>query len=130
MNPETLKYTKDHEWVGEVDGLYAVGITDHAQELLGDITYVELPDVGTTIEVGEELAVVESVKAASDVYAPMGGTVAAINEALEDTPELVNQQPYGDGWFFKMTDINVAEFNELMDAAAYAAFVATEDEDE
>lgn len=130
MNPESLKYTKDHEWVGEVDGLYAVGITDHAQELLGDVTYVELPEVGTTVESGEELAVVESVKAASDIYAPVGGTVAVINEALEDAPESVNQNPYGEGWFFKLKDINAAELDELMDAAAYGAYVSKEDDDE
>lgn len=128
MNPESLKYTKDHEWVGEADGVYVVGITDHAQDLLGDITYVELPEVGTEVESGEELAVVESVKAASDVYAPVGGTVAAVNEALEDAPETVNQAPYGDGWFFKMSGVNAAELEELMDAAAYAEFVAAEED--
>ncbi len=123
MDPETLRYTEAHEWIGQEDGLCVVGITGHAQDQLGDITYVELPEVGRKVEAGEEVAVVESVKAASDIYAPVGGAVAAINEALENEPELVNQDPYGAGWFFKLSDANASGPDKLMDATAYAAFL-------
>ncbi|MBI1319035.1 MAG: glycine cleavage system protein GcvH [Candidatus Hydrogenedens sp.] len=124
MNPDQLKYTKDHEWIGEDGGLYVVGITAHAQDQLGDVTYVELPAVGRAVSQGDETAVVESVKAASDIYAPAGGTVAEVNGALEDKPELVNQDPYGAGWFFKLKDVDASELGGLMDAAAYAKYAA------
>jgi len=121
MNPEQLKYTKDHEYIGDAgDGVYVVGISDHAQEQLGDVTFVELPDVGAAFAQGDEAATVESVKAASDVYAPVGGTVAEVNEALEDQPELVNSSPYENGWFFKLKDVDASELEKLMDAEAYA----------
>lgn len=123
MNPELLRYTEDHEWIGELNGNYVVGITDFAQSQLGDITFIELPDVDRAVESGEEIAVVESVKAASDVYAPVSGTVVETNGDLEDTPELVNSAPFGDGWFFKLKDVDKAELDALMDVSAYRAFV-------
>ena len=122
MNPEELKYTKEHEWIGADGDLHVVGITDFAQGQLGDVTFVELPDVGRAVSQGDETATVESVKAASDIYAPAGGTVAAINDALEDTPELVNTEPFGGGWFFKLSGVDAGELDGLMDAAAYAKF--------
>ena len=101
--PAELKYIASHEWLRlEDDGTITVGITDHAQDLLGDVVFVELPDVGDIIAVDDEISVVESVKAASDVYAPISGEVVAINEALEDDPEIINSDPYGEGWFFRM----------------------------
>lgn len=128
MNPSMLRYTEEHEWVGEEGGLYVVGITDHAQAALGDITYVELPEADVDVSVAEEIAVVESVKAASDVYAPVSGRIVEVNHALDNMPELVNQDPYGKGWFFKMDDVDPAEFGDLMDADDYAAYLA-ENED-
>lgn len=124
MNPEKLRYTEDHEWVGEHDGKVIVGITEYAQEQLGDITYVELPRAGRKVKANEEAAVVESVKAASDVFAPVTGTIIEINEELETEPELVNKDPYGKGWFFKMNNVDKAEVDHLMNAAAYKAFVS------
>ena len=101
--PGDLLYTKDHEWLRrENDGSVTVGITDHAQEALGDLVYVELPEIDQDVEAGGDMAVVESVKAASDVYAPIGGTVVAVNEALSDDPEMINNDPYGDGWIVRM----------------------------
>ena len=126
MDPKTLKYTKDHEWVGKDGDLYVVGITDHAQDALGDITYVELPEVGRVVAAHEETAVVESVKAASDVYAPVAGTVADVNAKLEDAPDLVNRDPFGGGWFFKLSNVAEADLADLMDADAYAAHVESE----
>jgi len=124
MNPDTLRYTEEHEWIGELNGQYVVGITDYAQAQLGDITYVELPDVDRRVEVGEEVAVVESVKAASDIYAPVSGTVAEINEALEEQPDLVNKDPLGAGWFFKLEgEIDPTELDALMDVSAYRTYV-------
>ena len=123
MNPDDLRYSEEHEWIGELDGQYFVGITDYAQAQLGDITYVELPEVGRVIEVSEEAAVVESVKAASDVYAPVSGRIVEINEALEAQPELVNKDPYGRGWFFKLEDVDATEFDALMDISAYRTYV-------
>ncbi len=122
MDPATLKYTEGHEWIGEENGLYVQGITDFAQQQLGDVTYVELPEMGRVLEAGDEAAVVESVKAASDIYAAAAGTVAEINAALEDTPELVNGDPYGDGWFFKLKEVDSVPLNELMSATDYAKF--------
>lgn len=122
MNPESLRYSDEHEWVGESNGVYVVGITDFAQEKLGDITYVELPAVGRKLARGEEAAIVESVKAASDVFAPVGGTVAEVNYTLENDPGLINRDPFGRGWIFKLTDINPAQYEELMAYIAYRAF--------
>lgn len=128
MDPEKLWYTEDHEWIGEVDGVFAVGITDHAQEALGDITFVELPELEREVSAHEETAVVESVKAASDIYAPASGRVVAVNGELELRPELVNQDPYGKGWFFRLTGVDKAELEELMDADDYRAYLVSLDE--
>ena len=117
-------FTEDHEWI-QVDGDTAtVGITDYAQSQLGDIVFVETPEEGRTVAKGDEAAVVESVKAASDVYAPVGGTVVEGNPALADTPELVNQDPEGEGWFFKLTLSDASELESLMDEAKYQDFVS------
>jgi glycine cleavage system H protein len=124
MDPKTLKYTEDHEWIGEDNGLWVVGITDFAQDQLGDITYIELPKPGKTMSQGAEAAMVESVKAAGDVYMPVAGTVAEVNAALDATPELVNQDPFGAGWFFKLSGVDTAQVAALMDEAAYKEFVA------
>jgi glycine cleavage system H protein len=125
--PGELKYTKSHEWVRvESDGSITVGITDHAQELLGDMVFIELPEVGATYTAGDDCAVVESVKAASDVYSPVTGEVIAVNEELADAPETVNQDAYDTGWMFKMTPEDAGEVDELMDAEAYGEFVAEE----
>lgn len=125
--PAELKYTKSHEWVRrEADGTVTVGITDHAQELLGDMVFVELPESGRALTAEEDCAVVESVKAASDVYAPIAGEVTEANSALEDSPEIVNKDPYGDGWLFKMKPADDSEVDALMDADAYQAVAAEE----
>ena len=124
--PSDLKYTKSHEWVRlEADGSVAVGITDHAQDLLGDMVFVENPTIGRKLAGGEECAVVESVKAASDVYAPLAGEVVAVNEAVENAPEQLNQDPYG-AWMFKLKPDNAADLDGLLDAAAYQAHVESE----
>jgi glycine cleavage system H protein len=118
--PNDVKYLATHEWVRLADdGTATVGISDHAQEALGDVVYVELPDIGQKLEEGGEAAVVESVKAASDVYAPISGTVVAVNEDLEEAPEKVNESPFGEGWFFRIQPTNPAELDKLLDAAAY-----------
>ncbi len=124
--PADLKYTKSHEWVQvEADGTVSVGITDHAQDLLGDMVFVETPAVGRQLAQGEECAVVESVKAASDVYAPIAGEVVASNEEVESSPETINQDAYA-AWMFKIKPANPADVNALMDAATYEALVASE----
>jgi glycine cleavage system H protein len=121
------RYAETHEWARWDGDDVVCGITDHAQESLSDIVYVELPEVGDVFEAGDTFGVVESVKAASDVYMPMGGEVTAINGALEDTPELVNQEPYGGGWMIRFAPSDPAEFDALMDGDAYEAFVAEEE---
>lgn len=118
--PENLRYQESHEWIGTGDGAVPVGITDHAQEELSDVVYVELPEVGATVDKGDPVAVVESVKAASDIYAPVSGTVAEVNSALEESPGLVNSDPYGEGWIFKIELTGREEIEGLMDAAAYS----------
>jgi glycine cleavage system H protein len=119
--PGELKYTLSHEWVrAEADGTFVVGITHHAQEAMGDLVFVEVPEVGDSLDAGDEAAVVESVKAASDVYAPISGEVIAVNEALADAPELVNTDPYGDGWLFQLKASELHELDDLLDAEAYA----------
>jgi glycine cleavage system H protein len=124
--PADLKYTKSHEWVkAEADGTVTVGITHHAQDLLGDMVFVENPAVGRQLAKGEECAVVESVKAASDVYAPIAGEVVAANEEVESSPEKINQDAYG-AWMFKIKPDNAGDVNALLDAAAYEAHVASE----
>ncbi|MBO1256472.1 glycine cleavage system protein GcvH [Alteromonas sp. 5E99-2] len=118
--PSELRYAESHEWVRpEGDNVYTVGISDHAQALLGDMVFIDLPDVGDTIDLGDDVAVAESVKAASDVYAPITGEVIEINENLEDSPELVNNDAYGDGWFFKVKVEDASEFENLLDAEGY-----------
>ncbi|NND44598.1 MAG: glycine cleavage system protein GcvH [Xanthomonadales bacterium] len=118
--PDDLKYTESHEWISiEADGSVRVGITDHAQEALGDLVFVELPGVGDEIDQGDACAVVESVKAASDIYSPVTGEIVAINEALEDDPGVVNADPYGDGWLFQVNLSDTSELDGLMDAEAY-----------
>jgi glycine cleavage system H protein len=126
--PSELKYTKSHEWV-RVDegGVATVGITDHAQELLGDLVFVELPEVGAELGAGAECAVVESVKAASDVYSPLTGQVIEVNEALADAPETINQDAYEEGWIYRMKIVDTAELDGLMDADSYAEHAESED---
>lgn len=120
--PEDLKYTSSHEWVRtNSDGTVTVGITDHAQELLGDLVFVELPEEGAVMSAGEQCTVVESVKAASDVYIPVDGEVIAINSALEDEPELVNSDPFDAGWLFKLQPSDASQLEKLFDADAYLA---------
>ncbi len=119
--PANLKYTASHEWMLlNADGSVTVGITDHAQEALGDLVFVELPEVGAACEAEKEIAVVESVKAAADVYAPLNGTVTEVNQAVVDAPESVNHDAYA-AWLFKMTPADVADLDKMMDAAAYQA---------
>ena len=119
--PLELKYTKSHEWVrSEEDGSVTIGISDHAQELLGDLVFVELPEVGTDFVAGDECCVVESVKAASDVYMPISGEIIEVNEALTDEPEIINTSPYDSGWLFKVKP-SANEIDDLMDADAYQA---------
>lgn len=117
--PAELRYAASHEWAQLQDGVVTVGISDFAQDALGDVVYVELPELDQEVAAGAEIAVVESVKAASDIYAPVSGTVVAINEALEDAPERVNQDPYGDGWFFRLQPLDAGELDSLMGADAY-----------
>ena len=119
--PSNLKYTKSHEWVrADSDGTITVGITEHAQDLLGDLVFIDLPEIGKVLAAEQEAAVVESVKAAADVYAPVAGTVTEVNEALADAPELVNQNAY-DAWLFKMKPGNSDDLDALLDASAYTA---------
>ncbi|WP_445494492.1 glycine cleavage system protein GcvH [Photorhabdus sp. SF281] len=126
--PAELKYVESHEWVrAEGNGEYTVGITEHAQELLGDMVFVDLPEVGDEINFGDECAVVESVKAASDIYAPLSGEVIAVNEALGEAPELVNSEPYSEGWLFRIKASDESEFANLLDAAGYQALLDEEE---
>lgn len=125
--PSELKYASSHEWARqEEDGTVTVGITDHAQEALGDVVFVELPDVGATLAAGDEAGVVESVKAASDIYAPVGGEVLEVNARLEDEPETVNSDPYHDGWFFRLQPEDLSELDELLSAEEYQQHCAEE----
>lgn len=123
--PET-RYTKDHEWVRLEGDTATIGITDHAQNALGDVVFVDLPEVGREVAAGEACAVVESVKAASDVYAPVAGRVVEVNNVLADDPGLINREPTGEGWFFKIEPKDMAEIAGLMDEAAYHAFVESQ----
>ena len=118
--PENLRYTSDHEWVGAAgEGIVRVGITHYAQEALGDVVYVSLPAVGDTVEPGDSCGEVESTKSVSDLYAPLGGTITAVNDALEGTPELVNSDPYEQGWMYELQLADGADTSSLLDAAAY-----------
>ncbi len=122
--PDELRYTKSHEWLrDEGDGLLRMGITSHAQSELRDVVFVELPEVGRAAQQGEAVAVVESVKAAFDIYAPLTGTVDAVNQAIEADPSLINQAPYGEGWFLTLTAEDTAELDNLMDATSYQSYL-------
>lgn len=126
--PGELHYAESHEWVRiEDDGSVTVGISDHAQEALGDVVFIELPEIDADLDTGDEAGVVESVKAASDIYAPVAGTITAVNEALDEAPETVNSSPYEDGWFFKMRPTSLDDVRALMDAAGYEAFCEAEE---
>jgi len=120
-----LRFTKDHEWIRLEGDVATVGITDHAQNALGDVVFVDLPDAGRAVSAGEAIAVVESVKAASDVYAPVAGRVAEANAALAENPALVNSAPTGEGWFFRLDGVDAAAVKDMMDETAYAAFLET-----
>ncbi len=124
--PEELRYTEEHEWVMVEEELAVVGISDFAQDALGDVVFVELPEVGTVLEAGKAFGVVESVKAVSDIYAPVSGTVEEINDDLVETPELINTSPYEDGWMIKIRMDDVRDADNLMDAEAYQALIAEE----
>ena len=125
--PDDLKYASTHEWISvNEEGLVTVGISDHAQEALGDIVFVELPEAGTSVNSKEEVAVVESVKAASDIYSPLTGEVVEINESLLDSPEMVNASPYELGWFFKIKMKNEAELDDLMNSETYSEYCDSE----
>jgi glycine cleavage system H protein len=121
--PEDLQYTKSHEWVRSQDGTVTIGITDHAQEELGDVVFVELPDVGSTIEAGDSFGTVESVKAVSDLYTPVGGEVVEVNSSLEDAPEKINDDPYGEGWIVKLS---TSEEGDLLSPEEYEKVVEDE----
>ena len=126
MYPDDLKYTSEHEWVrspGQAEGSVRIGITDYAQDALGDIVYVSLPEVGADVEEGSAVGELESTKSVSDVYAPLAGSVVARNEALDGNPELVNTDPYGEGWLFEVVPADPAAVDALMDAAAYQASI-------
>lgn len=123
--PAELKYVSSHEWIrDEGDGVVTIGITDHAQELLGDVVFVDAPEVDSEVDAEDEIAVVESVKAASDIYAPLAGTIIEVNEELEDSPELINSDPYGDGWMFKMKLADAGDMDSLLSAEEYADEIA------
>jgi len=122
--PAGLKFAESHEWVrDEGNGIYSVGISDHAQSLLGDMVFVDLPEVGSEVSAGNDVAVAESVKAASDIYAPISGEIIAINDALEASPELVNSEPYGEGWLFRIKASDSSELDQLLTPDAYQATI-------
>ncbi|BBU96855.1 glycine cleavage system H protein [Providencia rettgeri DSM 1131] len=126
--PKELMYTREHEWLrDEGNGEFTVGITEHAQETLGDMVFVDLPEVGTAVSAGDDVAVVESVKAASDIYAPLSGEIVAVNSELNDAPELVNEQPYQEGWIFRIKASDTAELADLIDAAGYTSMIEAEE---
>lgn len=129
--PSELKFTSTHEWVRpEGDGLFTIGISDHAQALLGDMVFIDLPDEGDSFDAGDDCAVAESVKAASDIYTPISGEVVAVNEELDGSPELVNSDPYGDGWLFQIRATDESEVDALLDAQSYEETLGEEDDDE
>ncbi|MGM0563104.1 MAG: glycine cleavage system protein GcvH [Pseudomonadota bacterium] len=126
--PTELKYAESHEWIRQEEGdIYVVGITDHAQESLGDVVFVEPAEEGGDLEAGDPASVVESVKAASDIYAPVGGEIVAFNEALEDAPELINDEPWDGGWIFKIRIADPSELEALLDAEGYQAHLDAEE---
>ena len=118
-NEKNLKFLDSHEWARDDNGVVTVGISNHAQELLGDIVYVELPQIGSSVSQKDGVAIVESVKAASDVYSPLTGEIVEINDKLSDNPEIINSSPYEDGWFFKVKPQNINELDEMLDSDAY-----------
>src|SRR5271155_2840862 len=126
--PPGLKYSKEHEWVGTEDAVATIGITDHAQEQLGEIVYIELPAVGEKVSKDDPFGVIESVKAVSDIYAPVSGTVIEVNEGLPESPEVVNEDPYGDGWLIKVKMNDPSDPDDLMDSDEYAEMIAREQE--
>ena len=128
MYPEDCQYTKEHEWVRLEDGIAVVGITDYAQDHLGDVVFIELPDVGTEVKQFEPFGVIDSVKASSELYTPLSGEVEAVNDALTEQPELVNQEPYGEGWMIKVRPADLAEMGQLLDADGYEQLLGTLDE--
>ena len=121
MLPDDLKYTAEHEWVRQDDSVLRIGITDYAQDQLGDIVYVSLPEVGATVAAGDAIGELESTKSVSDVYAPVSGTVASVNELLDAQPELINSDPYGEGWLFEVEGVEPGAVEALLDATAYQA---------
>jgi glycine cleavage system H protein len=125
--PKELKYTKDHEWTKLEGGSALVGITDYAQEKLGSIVFTELPPAGKVFQKGQTVVTIDSVKAVAEVFAPLSGEIEAVNQALQDTPELINKDPYGEGWIFKMKPGNPSEIAQLLSPEAYEAFVAEEE---
>ena len=125
--PADLKFLSSHEWVLVEDGVATVGVSDHAQELLGDLVYVELPEVGSTVAAGDSVGVIESVKAASDTYAPISGEIVEINEELEDAPDRINVDHYGDGWMYRMSIEDAEELENLLDAEAYTESIADDE---
>lgn len=125
--PAELKFLSSHEWILVEDKVATVGVSDHAQELLGDLVYVELPEKGSSVSAGDSVGVIESVKAASDTYAPLSGEVIAINDELEDSPERINNDPYGDGWMYKIALEDSEEVGALLDAEAYSETIADEE---
>lgn len=128
--PKELRYSREHEWVAVEEGIATIGITDYAQEQLGDVVYVELPEVGAQVMKDEAFGVVESVKAVSDIYAPVSGTVTEINVPLPDSPETINEDPYGDAWMIRVEMSDLEELDELMTAAQYKKFIEEEQEEE
>jgi len=121
--PDNIKYAKDHEWLRPADGKAQIGISDYAQDQLGDIVFVELPDIGSTLKKGDAFGTVESVKAVSDLYMPVGGEILSINTALEESPELVNSEPYDEGWMIEVQMADITEPDSLMSRDAYIAFL-------
>ena len=127
MTPNDRRYVRTHEWVKIEGDTAVIGISDHAQEALGDVTFVELPGVGERVEAGKECGTIESVKAAEDLYSPLSGVVVEVNDALEESPEIINEDPYGKGWLFKVREFDPAEYEKLMDAEAYEKYVKEEE---
>jgi glycine cleavage system H protein len=125
--PSELKFLQSHEWVAVDGDVATIGVSDHAQELLGDLVFVELPEEGSVVVVGDAVAVIESVKAASDTYAPISGEIIEVNSELEDSPEKINDDPYGDGWMYKIKIDDHAEIDDLLDASSYAEIIAEEE---
>lgn len=125
--PAELQYTASHEWIRkEDDGSYVIGMTEHAQELLGEMIFIDLPDVGDEVNAGDDIAVIETVKSASDLYSPLSGEIIAVNEELDDSPEIVNADAYGDGWLFRIMPTDLAELDDLLDADGYLEVVNEE----